>query len=67
MLNEVLGSVVSGRPTWRGALSDCASQQQPLSPLLQKQHEAVQEFIAWDSKCKASTAKDCLSVFGSNK
>lgn len=50
MLNEVLGSVVSGRPIWKTSLHDC--QPEPKNQEILKQHETVQKYIAWDSKCK---------------
>ena len=49
MLNEVLGSVVAGRPIWKGALVDCAEENKKA---LGRKHEAVQKYINWGAKCK---------------
>ncbi|GAX79799.1 hypothetical protein CEUSTIGMA_g7239.t1 [Chlamydomonas eustigma] len=48
MLNEVLPSVVTGRPVWRDAWKDCQPDEK--DPKLLSRHEAVQKFINWDDK-----------------
>ena len=51
MLNEVLGSVVSGRPIWRGSLSDCQTSA-PKNETMMKQHNLIREFISYDEHSK---------------
>ena len=55
MLNEVLGSVVAGRPIWRGALTDCAEEK---TDALGHMHDAVQKYIDWGSKRKVGDPLD---------
>ena len=56
MLNEVLGSVVAGRPIWgRNTLYHCViNTTSPQGQLLLKYHDNVTKFIDWDSKCLVS-------------
>ena len=53
MLNEVLGSVVSGRPIWKDTLWACAvNRTNPQGLLLMQRHEAVGKYINWGKKCQ---------------
>ena len=52
MLNEVLGSVVSGRPIWKDTLSACAVN--GTDPELARQHKAADKYINWGAKCRVS-------------
>lgn len=56
MLNEVLGSVVAGRPIWKSTLTDCAIDKTETT--LARKHEAVQLFINWVAKCKVRDILD---------
>ena len=51
MLNEVLSSVVAGRPIWNTALVDC---QHVPNETLTKMHEAVQNYIQWGNHRKVN-------------
>ncbi|GAX84058.1 hypothetical protein CEUSTIGMA_g11482.t1 [Chlamydomonas eustigma] len=50
MLNEVLGSVVSGRPIWRETLNECNEFH---DKQLNTWHNNVRNFINWDSHAKS--------------
>ena len=51
MLNEVLGSVVSGRPIWNLALSHCAiNRTNPQGLQLMRKQKAVENYINWKTK-----------------
>ena len=52
MLNEVLASVVSGRPIWRESLERCLTVPKDEASLAP--HLAVQQFINWTDKAKVS-------------
>jgi len=46
MLNEVLGSAVSGRVIWKDALAKCAVDKTNITLILK--HEAAQMFLNWE-------------------
>ena len=55
MLGEVLGSMVSGRPIWRGSLRHCVDAEGANETKLQgmrEMHVKVENFIDWGSKAK---------------
>ena len=63
MLNEMFGSVVSGRPIWSNALDHCAlNKTNPLGLSLMRKHKAIQHYIDWGTKHKAgfSTRRTAL-------
>ena len=49
MLEEVLGSVVAGRPIWRGSLMGCAEEK---TEDLGRKQAAVDLYINWGEKLK---------------
>ena len=57
MLNEVLGSVVAGRPMWKDALAQCAEEGSEKRDEVKRRHDAASKFLNWDSKKKV-----CLGI-----
>ncbi len=60
MLNEVLPSLVTGRPMWRYALRDCQPEanQSKWSDGLRAQIESIDKFTDWDARVKVSLVAD---------